>query len=53
MFYMSLLEPDITKKSEIDEDKDVIKLDADKKNQKYKMKRIYDGAIYENKSAKH
>ena len=48
---MSLLEQDITKKLQVD--KKVEKLDADNNSEKYKIKVIWDRAIYAKKLKSH
>ena len=49
MFYMLMLEQDITKKERVS--KKVLELDASDKNSKeYKVKAIWDSIVYANKS---
>lgn len=50
MFYVLLLKQDITKMRQID--KNAIKLDANGNNKEYKVKAIWDSAVYLNKLAK-
>ena len=51
VFYILLLEQDITKKRQID--KNATELDAGNDSKKYKIEAIYKSAIYARKSAGH
>ncbi len=53
MFYVSLLEYDTTKQGRIDKMTSQLKFQANNKNEKYKVERVQDNAVYTRELAGH